>query len=282
MALFEKKPSSPPLTREEREKALRKIRAEYNAYEEFFASKEFDVSHFNVRYQKALDQGVDIERFLMAEVTALEELKYVTMELYKEGKWRPDAKDVPYEGSFEKKVDDLIRKFEIMIEKYPLKTLCEGASEEIERLYGALSEFASLFSLLKTTMKETNDYSFLTEMHKIEMDLIEYIVSHSGKPPKKFEDYALAVARGSDERQRPTIVMIGAFLNTKVIPLVKGAVARMDNIDSAAPVKLPPGYAESAPRIAASFRGKKQGDVLLGTLAYANSIVKDFRLKDFK
>ena len=144
--MFEQK-----LTPEEITRVVRKIRLRYEDYVfKFFKSKTLKFA-FEDRYHQMLREGSDISNFLMAEISAIEELIGREEQRVVSGEKAAEAKE-----SFSAKVDRVLEEQRRLIRKYPDIEFHRDADEEPRRLLGALSvlekqHWDSLMRLLRET-----------------------------------------------------------------------------------------------------------------------------------
>ena len=114
--------------------AVEKIRKKYDTYVSKFFKPRTLKEAFEERYIRALRSGVDISSFLLAEISAIEELidreeKRIAQE--------PVKPDPQKQQSF---ADRVLEENRQRIIKYPDISFHNDASEETRRLLGALSD----------------------------------------------------------------------------------------------------------------------------------------------
>ncbi len=238
--------------------AVEKIRKKYETYVNKYFKPRTLREAFEDRYIRALRAGVDISSFLIAEISAIEELidreeKRVAAE--------PARPEEEKQQSFADKVLEENRK---RIVKYPEIPFHPDASEETRRLLGALTDllrehWAQIGSALENTMYAMSSSEMLTldsqlrylaPVHKDETpQFLMRLVNQLRKFPR---NYALV------ERDEKEYVLEAAFFLNDLFVVLE----RVKRVYTDMP-------AES----------KK---VVEENLAYVWQIISDFRVKDFK
>jgi len=121
------------LTPEEISRAVAKIRQRYDEYiYKYFKPKTLKFA-FEDRYMQALKSRADISNFLLAEISAVEEL--VGRE---EARLESGAPAEEHKESISERVDRIVEENLQKIRRYPEVAFHPSASEEIRRLLGAL------------------------------------------------------------------------------------------------------------------------------------------------
>jgi hypothetical protein len=121
------------LTPEEISLTVAKIRQRYDEYiYKFFKPKTLKYA-FEERYMQALKARTDISTFLMAEISAVEELMG-----REEARLEVGSKEGERRESIAERVDRIVQENLEKIRKYPDVAFHPTASEEIRRLLGAL------------------------------------------------------------------------------------------------------------------------------------------------
>lgn len=265
---------------------LVKIRSEYAKQAQEHGTHRFNVEGFNERYQNALRSNTEIETFLLAEVQALEEMKQEIREQEEARVREREEERMRYENSFSKKADDMLKEFERMIEKYPARSIDENASNELNRLYGGMTEMFGCFSLVRNMFLRSDSYEVELLVKEIDETFYDMFVTEvEGKPPDVFQDYLIALRRGdageAERREKVVLKEAGLFLNDLVKNLAT-LEERLHLIDENESVICDDNFTRAYPRIGSAFSGKTKKQVLLGTKNYAQALVRDFRLKGFK
>ena len=246
------------LTPGEISSSVEKIRKRYEEYiSKYFKPKTLREA-FEGRYIKALRGGIDISSFLLAEISAIEELIGREEQRVMAGPARPAPAKEP---SFADKVLAENRK---KILKYPDVAFHADAGEEVRRLAGALGallqeSWPDLSSALHETMYAMSSSEmlsldsqlrFLAPANKDEMpQFLSRLVAQLRKFPRSYP---------SIEREEKEYILEAAFfLNDLFVVLER--VKRV--------------YTEM---------GDRQKKILDDNLNHVWGIISDFRLKDFK
>lgn len=250
--------SSKKLTPGEISSSVEKIRKRYDEYiSKFFKLKSLRES-FERRYIRALRAGIDISSFLIAEISAIEELIAREEQRIMAGPPRAAAEKEP---SFADKVleENLKR-----IEKYPEVPFHDDAGEEVRRLVGALSDlekdhWPDLTTALRDTMYAMSSpemlaldsqLRFLASTNREEIpQILMRLVAQLGKFPRNYP--------AIDREEKEYILEAGFFLNDLFTVLER--VQRV--------------YTEM---------GAREKRVLGEKMSHVWEIINDFRLKDFK
>ena len=265
---------------------LGKLREEYIRSAETHGASLFNVEALNQRYLEALRKRVDIKVFLAAEVQAYNEIVHRIAEKESEVVRAAEAEQKREEESFSRKADDILDKFEKMIEKYPSIEMSPHSSNEINHLYGGLKELAGCVAIVRSLFTGTGDYSLEMAAKALDELFTRHTTEIGDRFHDLFQDYILAFLRPNSESEakkmeQNTLKECGFFLNDSVTRLQE-LVANSDIVQPGAPVTIPELIEKDYPRIAKTFAGKTRGEVLTGALAYAEAMVRDFRLASFK
>jgi hypothetical protein len=245
------------LTPGEISSTVEKIRNKYDDYiTRYFKPKRL-LRAFEARYVKAIHAGVDVSSFLLAEISAIEELTAREEERIQDAP-EPSAEKEP---SFADRVLEENRK---RIASYPDVPFHDDAGEEVRRLVGALGDLArvrwgDLGAALQNTMYAMNS----PEMLALDSQLHYLSTAKADQPPaflarlmnqlRKFPRNYPAI----DREEKEYLLEAGFFLNDLVVVLER--VGRV--------------YTEMPPA------ARKVVDE---TLAHVNAVLGDFRLKEFK
>jgi hypothetical protein len=239
--------------------SVEKIRAKYDLFiAKYFKPKSLREA-FESRYIKSLRAGVDVSSFLIAEISAIEEL----IEREEQRVMRGPAKATATERSpgFADKVVEENRK---RIEKYAPIPFHPNAGEEVQRMLGALSELErEHWPELATALRDTMYAMSSSEMLSLDSQLrylasvdrdetpqyLLRLVAEFSKFPRNYP--------AIDREVKEYILEAAFFLNDLLMVLerVKRVYTEM-----AAEDKL----------------------ILISSIAFVWGVISDFRLKDFK
>lgn len=249
---------SKKLTPGEISSSVEKIRRRYDEYiSKFFKPRSLREA-FEGRYIKALRAGIDISSFLIAEISAIEELIAREEQRVMAGPPRASAEK---ELSFADKILEENRK---RIEKYPDVQFHNDAGEEVRRLVGALSglekdHWPDLSTALRDTMYAMSSAEmlaldsqlrFLASTNREEIpQFLTRLVAQLGKFPRNYA--------AIDREEKEYILEAGFFLNDLFTVLER--VQRV--------------YTEM---------GAQEKRILEEKKGIIWEIINDFRLKDFK
>lgn len=277
---------SSQLSEHEISKVLTKIRKIYKEYAEKYGSSMFNLEAFNNRYAQALRDRTNLTVFLAAETQAIDDIKQKAEESIERKKQEEYEQRNKYANSFEKQADDMLNEFNKRIRKYPRKELCEEASEELERLYGAMSEFYGCILIIRNIFSECGDNNLEMTAKLLDTKFADRIIESAGRPTQIWMDYILAFDRPdkeaeSDRMEKTVLKENGLFLN-ETISRVKKLEEGLDSVKPEKALKLDKSFRDYYPRIAKSFEGKSKAEAFAGCRMYGEAILRDFRLHNFK
>jgi hypothetical protein len=247
------------LTPTEIKQTVEKIRKKYEEYTFKYFKAARHKKNFEKRYMDALHGGVDISSFLIAEISAIEELSKREEEKVMGRK----TTKPPVEGK--NIADQVIEDNRKRIEKYPHLDFHPDANDELKRLFGALHQleqgfWPNLYNVLRNTMYSMNTKT----MTNLETEL--HALGGSGKEgiAARLERYIARLNRfprdyGMIEKEEKDYILESAFL-----------LHEMDDIFSAAKQKYSGILSEEE---------RKQLDEVS---QFVSDIIADFRLKDLK
>jgi hypothetical protein len=250
--------ASRKLTPGEISSSVEKIRKRYDEYiSKFFKPKTLREA-FEKRYIRALRAGIDVSSFLIAEISAIEELIEREEKRVMAGPARAPAEK---EGGFADKVLEENRK---RIAKYPDIRFNNDAGEEVRRLLGALStlereRWPELSTALRDTMYSRNSSEMLTLdsqlrfLSSTSQEEVPQVLGRLVTQLKKFPRNYPAI----DREEKEYILEAAFFLNDLFMVL------------------------ERVQRVYTDM-GAEEKRVVEQTLAYVWGVIADFRLKDFK
>lgn len=264
---------------------LVKIRREHEHGLETTRVDMYNVDAFNDRYRDALLNRHDLSTFLMDEVKVLDTIKSNILEREEARKKIKERKEYEYNNSFSLKVDGLIEGFHSSILKYPSRELHKNADEEIVHLYGAFEELYNCFTVIKLFVASNGaEYSVETIFKDID-NKFQLFVFESGvnKCAQIYTDYVLSLQTGilTSRSEQYILKESGLFLHFLVDKL-KSIRETALKISVSNEVILPNLLQTTSERVYAIFTGKSLEYIYDSTIEYANSVIKDFRLWNFK
>ena len=247
------------LTPEEISKVVDKIRKRYDEYiYKYFKPKLLKYA-FEDSYIQAIKSGVDISSFLMAEISAVEEL--IRRE---EEKIVSDEPEAPPKETIRQKVERIVEEQKQRIRKYPEADFHPAASEELRSLLGAMGELEERYwEMLAYFLRETAYFRSSLSMVTLEGRLRHLASKGSEGVPSGLSRYMYHANRfprnslAIDREEKEYILECAFFLHD-----VDEILERVET---------------NYPQLEASSRQglKEIRDHVLG-------MIQDFRLKDFK
>ena len=199
------------LSKKEIELLINKIRVKYNNFAKMYGSNWYDVEAFEERLRMTLDNKMNLEGFLLAEVANLEKIKETYDSKYKK------------ETSFTEQVEKQMEENSQRIKKYPEIRFHPLAHFEICHLYGAMREFALcyfpvLWMLLKGNLKD--------RLIRLEEEFSYLAVPRGKRESKRIDDHILILSRANKrdievEKDKNEYLKESAFLLHKVIDFTK-------------------------------------------------------------
>jgi hypothetical protein len=247
------------LTPQEISRAVEKIRQRYDQYiYKFFKPKTLKDA-FEDRYIAALKSGTDVSMFLMAEISAVEELLR-----REEERLVSDQPAEPAKESIAEKVDRIVIEQQERIRKYPEVPFHPVASEELRRLLGALGVLEDKhWESLGRVLQNTTYYRSSLTMTQLEGKLRDLASRASGGAPPALSRYLYHANRfprnylAIDREEKEYILESAFFLHELNDILVR--------------------VSENYPQMAPAAR-----EGLHGVRDYVQGIIRDFRLKELK
>jgi hypothetical protein len=236
---------------------VEKIRKRYDEYISKFFKPRTLREAFEKRYIQALRAGVDVSSFLLAEISAIEEL----IEREEKRVMAGPAREAEKEESF---ADKVLEENQKRIAKYPDARFHNDAGEDVRRLLGALSQlererWPELSTALRDTMYSRNSSEMLTLdsqlrfLSSTNQEEVPQVLGRLVTQLRKFPRNYAAI----DREEKEYILEAAFFLNDLFMVLER--VQRVYT-DMAADEKR----------------------VLEQTMAFVWGVISDFRLKDFK
>ena len=250
--------TSRKLTPGEITSSVEKIRRKYDAYISRYFKPRTLREAFENRYITALRAKVDVSSFLIAEISAIEELTRREEQRIMLGPVRASAEK---EASFADRVLEENRK---RIVKYPDLRFSDDAGEEVRRLVGALTELErERWHDLGAALQDTMYAPSSSEMLNLDSQLrylsssvrnevppyLTRLVGQLGKFPRNYP---------AIEREEKDYILETAFFLNDLF-MVMQRVKRV--------------YTEMSAESKA---------VLADAMGYVWGVISDFRLKDFK
>lgn len=264
-----------PLKKEEIDELVRKLRERYKEYSEKHNRTWFDIDSFDQRLSHAIRSRMNMEGFILAEISNFEKLKE-----------RYDKRKKDKENSFSKEVNRIIEENTARIKKYPAIMFHPKCDIEISHFYGALSyltqELFPVFWLL------ANDGSVKNIVNDIEERLGSLAVPRGERQPRKIADHILMLNRAGVreieiEKDRNDYLKEGAFLLHEVIDFCD-SLMEIKNDEWNYPIQFRKLFIEEdrRKRVFDNFRDMTGYGAILKVKGYAAAVIEDFRLAAFR
>jgi hypothetical protein len=170
-----------PLRDDEIALLLFKIRGLFDEYAKKMSPVWFNRNSFEERYRFAIAKKMDIEAFLLAEISNFEKIRSTF-----ESKKKKTA-------SFSEKVDKIIEKNNSRFAHYPQIDFHPSAAPEIKHLYGAVSELGKFY--LPVFRIIVTEYSKRNIINRLESRFQRCALSHGTDPSEAIEDHILVLNR---------------------------------------------------------------------------------------
>ena len=264
-----------PLKKEEIDGLVKKLRERYKEYSEKHNRTWFDLDAFDRRLSMAIRSRMNLEGFILAEISNFEKLKE-----------RYDKKKREKENSFSKEVNKIIEENTARIKKYPAILFHSRCDIEISHFYGALSHLA--IELFPVFWLIAPDGSIKNRVNEIEGRLSQLAVPRGEKQPLRIADHVLMLNRPGVkdieiEKDRNDYLKEGAFLLHEVIEFCDWLI-EIKNDEWNYPIQFRKLFIEEGrkKRIFENFRDMTGFGAILKVREYALSVIDDFRLSAFK
>jgi len=250
-----------------------KLRNKYQEYADKYSPKWFNIDDFEERLQLTLKNKMNLEGFILAEISNFEKIK----KKYEKKK---------EEKSFSDRVDNIIEENIARIKKYPEIDFHSKAWIEIKHFYGALFEFVNFyFSILWILVDDNNIKNSLNDF---EEKLIFFAVPKGKLQPRRIEDHAMLLSRRDIkdidiERDKNNYLKEAAFILHDIIDFCIGLI-EMKNEAWNYPVRMDKLFVEEKKkkRIIEIFSGLTGYGAIMKVQEYVSGIIQDFRLGAFQ
>lgn len=190
---------------------LDKLRDLYGEYAALHSPSWFNIDELNSRYLHALETGMNLEAFVLAEVSHFEKLKA-----------RFEKKND--KGAFTQKVEKMMDDYLEQISRYPSEDFHPDACPEVRHLYGAMKDFALRFMpgihCIYANKKLTDI------LYDMETRLVAHSLPRGDDHPRPIEDHCLVLARKDVKeidvaRSRTSYMKETAFLLNEIRDLCR-------------------------------------------------------------
>ncbi|HOP63996.1 MAG TPA: hypothetical protein PK358_11860 [Spirochaetota bacterium] len=263
------------LKKAEIDELVRKLREKYRDYSEKHNRTWFDIEAFDQRLSHAIRSRMNMEGFILAEISNFEKLKE-----------RYDKRKKEKENSFSKEVNRIIEENAARIKKYPAILFHPRCDMEISHFYGALSYLT--LDLFPVFWLLTADSSLKNMVNNIEEKLGCLAVKRGDREPSRIADHMLMLNRPGVkeievEKDRNDYLKEGAFLLHEVVDFCDSLI-EMKNDEWNYPIQFRKLYIEEErrKRVFELYRGMTGYGAILKVKEYASSVIEDFRLNAFR
>lgn len=264
-----------PLKKEEIDELVRKLREKYRDYSEKHSRTWFDTDAFDQRLSHALRSRMNLEGFILAEISNFEKIKE-----------RYDKKKREKENSFSKEVNRIIEENTARIKKYPEIIFHPKCDMEISHFYGALSYLTlELFPVFWIIASES---SIKNAVNSLEERLGQLAVPRGERQPSRIADHILMLNRQGVkeieiEKDRNDYLKEGAFLLHEVIDFCDSLI-ESGRDEWNYPIQFRKLFIEEErkKRVFDNFRDMTGFGAILKVKEYAVSVIEDFRLAAFR
>ncbi len=203
------------LTKNEVDSLVTKIRQKFNEYAKKYGANKFQVEKFNSRYIDALKLKVDLEHFLYAEISALEQLAKDIDDTKKN-----KLEEIKIRREIKKHLDEIADEHAKKIESYPEYYFHEKAPYDIAKLMGAFFlYYRELLPSVKKCITHYNDIYLNNEFKKFEIHFNAYCEERKKGVTARIKDFVLVLDRHGNwgkvyEREEQKFIQdAGVFIN---------------------------------------------------------------------
>jgi hypothetical protein len=261
------------LSKKEIKALIFKLRTRYRDYAERYGSRWFDVEKFEERLRMAEKNKMDMEGFILSEISAFEKLK----ERYENRKEGP---------KFSEKVESLVDENRARIVDYPEIEFHPSGDYELTKFYGALAELTRYYlPVFYLILDEAADRS---EFSRIEHELERLGLPRGTKPSLRIEEHISVMNRvGAGEleiaRSGNSILRDGGLALNDLVAFCDRLLSSRDSR-----WEVPLRFhqlrisEDRKDRLVENFRDKTGYGAILEVRERAAKILDDFRLMDFR
>ncbi|HNX22683.1 MAG TPA: hypothetical protein PKG60_01455 [Spirochaetota bacterium] len=264
-----------PLNRDEVNELIKKLRERYKEYSLKHSPKWFDLNAFDERLSAAIKSRMNMEGFILAEISNFEKLKE-----------RYETKKKMKENTFTKEVDKILEENISRIKKYPQILFHSRCGIEISHLYGALSFLSTdLFPILRVVI---SDSRLKNSVNSLEDRLLFLAEPRGGLHARRIADHVLLLNRSGIrdieiEKDSNDYLKESAFLLHDIIDFCDGIIdSGRDEWNY--PVTFQKLFIEEErkKRVVDIFQDLTGYGAVFKIKEYASEIIEDFRLTAFK
>ncbi len=260
------------LSKNEINKLIEKLRQKYSDYGKKAGERWFDRQAFEQRLAMALKNNMNLEGFILAEISSFEKLR----EKYEKKK---------SEGSFSEKADRIIEEHAAKIKKYPEIVFHPLAGLEMSHLYGAMHEM--IYSYFAVLWIVVTGSELRNRLQGIEERLNFLAMPRGNSPSKRIEDHVLSLKRPDREeidveKDKNDYLKECGFTLHDIVSFCDSLI-EMRNPEWEMPLRLDKMYLEDnrKKKIASLFHNLTGYGAILAVRDYGAGVIEDFRLHAF-
>lgn len=264
-----------PLSRDEINELVGKLKERYKEYSSKHSPVWFDVNAFDQRLLAAIKGRMNMEGFILAEISNFEKIKE-----------RYEKKKKQKENSFSKKVDRIIEENNARIKKYPQIIFHSKNGLEISYLYGAMTFLSiELFPVMRIIIADSRLRNILNSLE----DRLLFLAEPRGRlHAKRITDHIMLLNRAGVreieiEKDSNEYLKECAFLLHDIIDFCDGIVdSGRDEWNY--PVTFQKLFIdeEKKKRVISHFSDLTGYGAVLKIREYVSGILDDFRLGAFR
>jgi hypothetical protein len=264
-----------PLSNNEVNELIQKLREKYKEFSEKHHQKWFDINAFDERLSFAITSRMDMEGFILAEIANFEKLKN-----------QYETKKKSKENLFSKEVDRIIEENLARIKKYPQELFHPKSGLEITYMYGALLFLLShIFPITRIIVA---DASLKKKIDSFEDRLIFLAEKRGDIHSKRINDHILLLNRQGVrtieiEKDSSDYLRESGFLLHEIIDFCDDMI-NSNNEEWNNPITFQKLFIEEERRknVIDFFKDMTGYGAFLKIKEYSSEIIEDFRLKAFR
>ena len=262
-----------PLSEKEIHTLIEKLRDKYRTYGKQHSPRWFDINAFDDRLQIALRNRMNLEGFILAEITNFEKVR----EKYeKKRAVRP----------FSERVDRIIEENLERIKKYPRILFHSNMGVEISHFYGAGADLTHfIFPIIGYIVRDEPGKTIIKRFEE-KMDFLFYFQGE--KYSKRIEDHALLLSRRGVkeieiEKDKNEYMKEAAFVLHDIIDYLD-SLMKPGNREWELPIRFDRLFFEGKKKkkLVDNFAGHTTYGAVLKVKDSAEEIISDFRLSAFR
>ena len=263
------------LSNNEVNELVTKLREKYKEYSEKYHKKWFNLDAFDERLTFALKSRMDLEGFILAEISTFEKLKI-----------QYDNKKKSKENLFSQEVDKIIEENLARIKKYPQILFHPKCGIEISYIYGALSYLLSyIFPITRIII---TDNILKRNVVSLEDRLVFLAEVRGDIHSKRIGDHILLLNRKEVrpidiEKDSSDYLKESGFILHEIIDFCDG-IMDSGHEEWNYPITFQKLFIEEERKrgVIDLFKGMTGYGAILKIKEYASEIIEDFRLKAFR